>query len=166
MCTARQRVWLTITGPGPSFLKHVNLGRAADPKGTMSYRTEGGISIRPWGQGLSKGRRSRGEGEGVAGGLEQGGWSLGRVSMGLGGWGLDRERDGRSDIRSLGRLVRRMDGKYRLCSIGLCPLWVRCSKSFTSPFNFSEIGDYRNTQCWCLWMTSVGLGCLCITSGG
>ena len=25
--------------------------RAADPKGTMSYRTEGGISVRPWGAG-------------------------------------------------------------------------------------------------------------------
>ena len=33
-----------------------------DPKGTMSYRTEGGISVRPWGQGLSKGRQGpRGE---------------------------------------------------------------------------------------------------------
>ena len=28
---------------------------AADLKGTMSYRTEGGISVRPWGQGLYKG---------------------------------------------------------------------------------------------------------------
>ena len=36
------------------------------------------------GQGLSKGRR------GLAGGLEQGSWGLGRVSKGLGGWGLDR----------------------------------------------------------------------------
>ena len=32
---------LTISGPGPSFSK---LGRAADPKETMSYRTEEAIS--------------------------------------------------------------------------------------------------------------------------
>ena len=51
MCTAGQRVLLTITGPGPSFLEYPNLGRAADPKGTMSYRTEGGISVHPWGAG-------------------------------------------------------------------------------------------------------------------
>ena len=47
----------------------------------MSYRTEGGISVHPWGQGLSKGRQA---GKGVAGGLEQGGWGLGRVSKGPG----------------------------------------------------------------------------------
>ena len=51
----------------------------------MSYRTEGVISVHPWGQGLSKGRRGLG---GMAGGLEQGGWGLGRVSKGLGDWGL------------------------------------------------------------------------------
>ena len=33
----------------------------------------------------------RGDGAwGVAGGLEQGSWGLGRVSKGLGGWGLER----------------------------------------------------------------------------
>ena len=47
MCAAGQRVLLTIAGPGPSFLKHQNLGRAADPKGMMSYRKEGEISVRP-----------------------------------------------------------------------------------------------------------------------
>ena len=43
----RQRELQTITGPGPSFLKYLNVGRAADLKGTMSYRTEGGISVHP-----------------------------------------------------------------------------------------------------------------------
>ena len=47
MCIAGQRLSLTITGPGPSFLKYQNLGRGADPKGTMSYWTEGGIFVRP-----------------------------------------------------------------------------------------------------------------------
>ena len=42
------------------------------------------------GQGLSKGRQGLGERGGVAGGLEQGSWGLGRVSKGLGGWGLER----------------------------------------------------------------------------
>ena len=32
MCTAGQRVLLTITGPGPTFLKYSNLGRVADSK--------------------------------------------------------------------------------------------------------------------------------------
>ena len=40
---------------------------------------------------LSKGRRGLGErGGGVAGGLEQGSWGLGRVSKGLGAGGLER----------------------------------------------------------------------------
>ena len=51
---------------------------------------------------------------GVAGGLEQGSWGLGRVSKGLGGWGLERAKglglgggagpsgDG-TDVRSLGQ---------------------------------------------------------------
>ena len=42
------------------------------------------------GQGLSKGRQGLGERGGMAGGLEQGSWGLGRVSKGLGGWGLER----------------------------------------------------------------------------
>ena len=62
MCTAGQRVLLTITGPGPSFLKYKNLGRASDPKGTMSYRTEGEFPSVHGGQGLSKGRRAGGLG--------------------------------------------------------------------------------------------------------
>ena len=53
-----------------------------DPKGTGFYRTEGGISIHPWGS--LKG----GGAWGVAGGREQGGWDLGWVSKGLVGWGL------------------------------------------------------------------------------
>ena len=42
------------------------------------------------GQGLSKGRQGLGERGGVAGGLEQRSWGLGRVSEGLGGSGLER----------------------------------------------------------------------------
>ena len=100
------------------------------------------------GRGSLRGDGARGRvGEGVAGGLEQGGWSLGRVSKGLGGWGLHRGRDGRLDIRSLGRSVGRTDRNYPLCSIGLRPLWVRYPKRLTSLFNFSEIGDYRQTYC-------------------
>ena len=37
MCTAGQRVLLTITGPGPSFLKYENLGRAAIPESDIGY---------------------------------------------------------------------------------------------------------------------------------
>ena len=56
----------------------------------MSYRTEGEFPSVRGGQGLSKGRRGLAWGEkGVAGGLEQGGWGLGSVLKGLGGWGLD-----------------------------------------------------------------------------
>ena len=39
----------------------------------MSYRTEGGISVRPWGQGLSKGIRGMGRGRLKA-------WNIGRVT--------------------------------------------------------------------------------------
>ena len=77
----------------------------------------------------------RGEGAwgkgGVAGGLEQGGWVLGRVSQGLGGWVLEgaeglgsRGRGGWTlrgpDGRSLGRLFGRTDGKFT-------PLFYRTS---------------------------------------
>ena len=78
------------------------------------------------GQGLSKGRQGLGEREGVAGGLEQGSWGLGRVSKGLGGWGLERAEglgpegrggagpsgDVRTDVRSDGRSDGRTDGKF------------------------------------------------------
>ena len=74
------------------------------------------------GQGLSKGRRGLGERGGVAGGLEQGSWGLGRVSKGLGGWGLERAEGlgsgrggltlrGRPDGCSLGRSFVRTDGR-------------------------------------------------------
>ena len=75
------------------------------------------------GQGLSKGRQGLGE-RGVAGGLEQGSWGLGRVSKGLGGWGLERAEglgsgggldpqgtSGRTDVRSLVRSFVRTDGR-------------------------------------------------------
>ena len=67
----------------------------------------------------------------MAGGLEQGSWGLGRVSKGLGGWGLERAEglgsrgggwtlrghpdgrlDGRSLVRSLVRSFARTDGKF------------------------------------------------------
>ena len=57
---------------------------AADPKGTMSYRTKGEFPSIRGGQGLSKGRRGM---EGVAGGLKQEGWDMGRLFKGLGSWG-------------------------------------------------------------------------------
>ena len=77
------------------------------------------------GQGLSNGRRGLGESGGVAGGLEQGSWGLGRVSKGLGGWGLERAEglgsggggldpqgtSGRTFARSLVRSFGRMDGR-------------------------------------------------------
>ena len=78
------------------------------------------------GRGSLRGDRAWGK-RGVAGGLEQGSWGLGRVSKGLGGWGLERAEglgpggagpsgdvrtDVRSDVRSLGRSFGRTDGKF------------------------------------------------------
>ena len=67
---------------------------------------------------------------GLAGGLEQGGWDLGRVSKGLGGWGLERAEGlgsgggwtlrGRPDGRSFVRSFVRTDGKFT-------PLFYRTS---------------------------------------
>ena len=72
----------------------------------------------------------------MAGGLEQGAWGLGRVSKGLGGWGLERAEglgsgggpgpsgdvrtDVRSDARSFGRSLGWTDGKFT-------PLFYRTS---------------------------------------
>ena len=42
------------------------------------------------GRGSLRGEGAWGKGGGVAGGLEQGSWGLGRVSKGLGAWGLER----------------------------------------------------------------------------
>ena len=72
----------------------------------------------------------------MAGGLEQGGWGLGRVSKGLGGWGLERAEglgsgggfgpsgDVRTDVRSYPRTFGRLDvwtdGKFT-------PLFYRTS---------------------------------------
>ena len=42
------------------------------------------------GRGSLRGDRAWGKGGEGAGGLEQGSWGLGRVSKGLGGWGLER----------------------------------------------------------------------------
>ena len=78
-------------------------------------------------------------GVGVAGGLEQGGWGLGRVSQGLGGWVLEGAEglglgggwtlrglpDGRSLARSFARTFGRTENSP-LCSIGHRPLRVRC----------------------------------------
>ena len=103
----------------------------------MTYRTERGISIRPWGQGLSKRRGAWGDRE-MAGGLEQEGWSLGRVSKGLRGWDLGGAEGlgsggwggmGRMFTRSLRRSFGRTDRNSPLCSIGHRPLQVRCPKT-------------------------------------
>ena len=68
----------------------------------------------------------------MAGGLEQGSWGLGRVSKGLGGWGMERAEglgsrggagpsgDVRTDVRSFGRTDGRTDGKFT-------PLFYRTS---------------------------------------
>ena len=78
----------------------------------------------------------------MAGGLEQGSWGLGRVSKGLGGWGLERAEglgsgggwtlrgcpDGRSFVRSLVRTDRGTENSP-LCPIGHRPLRVRYPKS-------------------------------------
>ena len=61
----------------------------------------------------------------MAGGLEQGSWGLGRVSKGLGGWGLERAEglgsgggldpqgtSGRTFGRSFVRTFGRTDGKF------------------------------------------------------
>ena len=61
----------------------------------------------------------------MAGGLEQGSWGLGRVSKGLGGWGLERAEglglvgvgagpsgDVRTDVRSLVQTDGRTDEKF------------------------------------------------------
>ena len=89
------------------------------------------------GQGLSKGRQGLGERGGGAGGLEQGSWDLGRVSKGLGGWGLERAEglgsgggldpqgtSGRTFVRSFVRSFVcsfvRTDGKFT-------PLFYRTS---------------------------------------
>ena len=49
----------------------------------------------------------------MAGGLEQGGWGLGRVSKGLGGWGLDEAEGlgGGLDPRGTGRTLVRLFGR-------------------------------------------------------
>ena len=97
----------------------------------MSYRTQGEFPSVRGGQGLSKGRQSI---EGVAGGLEQGGWGLGWVSKGLGAgawrgprswgeWGGAGPSGDGTDVRSFARSFARSP-----CSIGHRPLRVRCPK--------------------------------------
>ena len=88
MCTAGQTVLLTITGPGPSFFDtKIYAGQRAQ-RGRCPIEQRGEFLSLRGGQGLSKGRWGLG-GRGVAGGLEQWGWGLGRVSKCLGGWGLE-----------------------------------------------------------------------------
>ncbi len=73
------------------------------------------------GQGLSKGRQGLGERGGVAGGLEQGSWGLGRVSKGLGGWGMERAEGGGGgglDPQGTGRTFVCSDGCSFVCSDG------------------------------------------------
>ena len=101
------------------------------------------------GQGLSKGRQGLGERGGGAGGLEQGSWGLGRVSKGVGGWGLERaeglgsggglDPQGTSG-RTFGRSFVRSDGRTEIppCSIGHRPLRVRCPKRVNHLLQFSD----------------------------
>ena len=63
----------------------------------MSYRTEGGISIRLWWARALKEETRPGR---VAGDLKQEGWDVGRLSKGLGGWGLE-EAEGLGAFRRL-----------------------------------------------------------------
>ena len=73
------------------------------------------------GRGSLRGDGAWPEGRGVAGGLEQGGWGLGRVSQGLGGWVLEGAEGlglgggwtlrGLPDGRSLARTFVRLDGR-------------------------------------------------------
>ena len=89
------------------------------------------------GRGSLRGDRAWGKG-GVAGGLEQGGWNLARVSKGLGGWGLERAEglgSGGLDPQGTGRtdvcLFACSEGqKFPLCSMGRCSLLVRCPKGW------------------------------------
>ena len=86
------------------------------------------------GQGLSKGRQGLGERGGVAGGLEQGSWGLGRVSKGLGGWGLERAKGlgsgggGLDPLGTSGRTFARTFGRSDVRTFGrtenspLCPI--------------------------------------------
>ena len=80
-------------------------------------------------RGSLRGDRAWGKGR-VAGGLEQGSWGLGRVSKGLGGWGLERAKglgsgrgldpqgtSGRTFARSLVRSLGRTENSP-LCPIG------------------------------------------------
>ena len=77
------------------------------------------------GRGSLRGDRAWGKG-GVAGGLEQGSWALGRVSQGVGGGGLERAEglgsggggggagpsgEVRTDVRSFARSFGRTDGR-------------------------------------------------------
>ena len=85
----------------------------------------------------------------VVGGLKQGGWGRGRVSKGLGRWGLEGGwglegagglgggwslggRDGRLFARSFVRSLERTE-ITPLCSIGPRPLRIRCPKGVVDP---------------------------------
>ena len=105
------------------------------------------------GRGSLRGDRAWGKG-GVAGGLEQGSWGLGRVSKGLGGWGLGpgegrgagvrggggRTLRGRPDGRSL---VRTDVRKIHPCPIGHRPLRVRCPKKGEKKKNEEGKGEEK-----------------------
>ena len=97
------------------------------------------------GRGSLRGDRAWGKGGEGAGGLEQGSWGLGRVSKGLGGWGLERAEglgpgrgagpsgDFRTDVRSDGRSFGRTDGRSFGRTDGkFTPLSYRTLRSFGS----------------------------------
>ena len=103
------------------------------------------------GRGSLRGDRAWGKGGEVAGGLEQGSWGLGRVSKGLGGWGLERAEglgsgggldpygtSGRTFVRLFVRLLGRTDGKFT-------PLSYRTS-SPSGPLPKKEDGEKEKSK--------------------
>ena len=103
----------------------------------MSYKTGGNFRPSVGGRGSLRGDGAWGKGGGVAGGLEQGSWGLGRVSKGLGGWGLERaeglvSRGGLDPQGTSGRTFGRSFARSDVCSFGrtdgrFTPLFYRTS---------------------------------------
>ena len=65
MCTAGQRVLLTITGPGPSFFDTKIYAGQRTRRGGCPIEQRGVISICPWGAGALKGDMGPGGGSGA-----------------------------------------------------------------------------------------------------
>ena len=101
--------------PWAVFFKLLKFRQGSGPKGDNVLWNRGGISVRPWGQGLFKGRR------GLGGWLEA--WNK-RYGAGVGGGA--GPSGPRTDVRS--DSLGRPDGNSPLCSIGHRPLRVHCLK--------------------------------------